>query len=229
MADRTGSSSGPTTAARLAGISKLSCPIGAVVGRGAGRERAICQAVVDLLNELTYESVTMDAVAARAKASKATIYRRWANKDDLVVDALRRVLVDREDVVPDTGILRGDLIARINQQINQPAVLKAYKAAMKGLAHAVCNDPELAGVIRGSFEQAQLAVLQPLLDRAYARGELRSPVPASLAWEIVQGQFSARTSLEARPVDSEFVQHVIDDVLMPVLYHAGSRAAPVAP
>lgn len=216
----------PTAVSRLAGMARGACPVGGAVGRGAGRERAICQAVVDLLNESSYEAVTMDAVAARAKASKATIYRRWTNKDDLVVDALRRVLADRDDTLPDTGSLRGDLVTRINEQVREPMLLKAYKAAMKGLAHAVCNDPQLAGVIRQSFEDAQLILLQRLLDRALRRGELRTPVPASLAWEVIQAQFSARTSLEARPVDAEYVQHVIDDVLMPVLVHAGSR--PVA-
>jgi AcrR family transcriptional regulator len=206
----------------LAVLAKMSCPVGTAVGRGVARERAICQAVVDLVNESSYESVTMDAVAARAKASKATIYRRWANKDDLLIDALQRVFDDRSDALPDTGTLRNDLLTRINQQIREPKLLNAYKAALKGLVHAACTDPLLAGVIRTSFMEAQIQTLQRLLDRAHASGELQNPVAAALAWEVVQAQFSARTSLEAAPVDAAYVEHVVDDVLMPVLLHAGS-------
>jgi len=111
----------------LAVLAKMSCPVGTAVGRGVARERAICQAVVDLVNESSYESVTMDAVAARAKASKATIYRRWANKDDLLIDALQRVFDERSDALPDTGTLRNDLLTRINQQTREPKLLNASK------------------------------------------------------------------------------------------------------
>lgn len=207
----------------LTALARLNCSPTAVSARGRGRETAICEAVLGLLNESTYESVTMDAVAARAKASKATIYRRWANKDDLVLDALQRIFGDRNDVLPDTGTLRGDLIARITQQVDDPALLAAYKAALKGLAHAAHKDPTLATVIRSSFQQTQLNVLQELLDRAHQRGELVGPVGAALAWEVAQAHFSARTTLGTGPVDAAYVKHFVDDVLMPVLTHAGSN------
>src|ERR1700712_4551973 len=99
MRDFHGSSGTTKAPSRFSAIAKLGCPVSSVAGRGADREAAICQAVVEVLNETSYESVTMDAVAARAKASKATIYRRWANKDDLVIDALQRVYADRVDVL----------------------------------------------------------------------------------------------------------------------------------
>lgn len=211
------------TVSRLAALARMNCSPAAVSARGQGREAAICGAVLDLLNESAYESVTMDAVAARAKASKATIYRRWANKDDLVVDALQRIFGDRSDVLPDTGTLRGDLIGRITQQVDDPALLSAYKAAMKGLAHAADKDPTLVSVIQSSFQQAQLNALQELLDRAHQRGEFVGPVGAALAWEVVHALFSARTTFGTGPVDAEYIKHVVDEVLMPVLTHAGSH------
>src|ERR1700712_1709551 len=116
--------SGTKAPSRFAAIAQLGCPVSAA-GRGAGREAAICQAVVELLNETSYESVTMDAVAARAKASKVTIYRRWANKDDLVIDALQRTFGARDDFLADTGNLRDDLVARLNQQTQDPEWLAA--------------------------------------------------------------------------------------------------------
>src|SRR6195952_5896299 len=120
--------SGTKAPSRFAAIAQLGCPVSAA-GRGAGREAAICQAVVELLNETSYESVTMDAVAARAKASKATIYRRWANKDDLVIDALQRVFANLDHSLADTGNLRDDLVVRLNQQVQDPEWLGGAAAA----------------------------------------------------------------------------------------------------
>src|SRR5689334_23978067 len=76
-----------------------------------GREEEILEATVVVLAELGYDRLTMDAVATAAKASKATLYRRWSTKADLVVDAISRAkgCPMPEDV--DTGSLRGDLIA----------------------------------------------------------------------------------------------------------------------
>ncbi len=211
---------------RFAGIGKLGCPVSAVVGRSASREAAICLAVVELLSETSYESVTMDAVAARAKASKATIYRRWSNKEDLVVDALSRIFNVRAEPMPATGNLRDDLIARINQQIQDPVLFAANTAAMKSLVHAAAHDGKLADVIRTSLADAQLHCWQTLLDRAHRSGELAGPVDAALVWEVAQGQFCARTSVESGLVDAGYVRHVVDDVLMPVVTHASARALP---
>lgn len=214
-----------TAASRFGVIGRLGCPVSAVTGRGADREVAICRAVVELLNETSYESVTMDAVAARAKASKATIYRRWSNKDDLVVDALSRVLgVVSQQPLPDTGNLRDDMVAAIQRQTVDPDLLAANTAALKGLIYAASSDPALAEVIRGRLRDAHLQAWQTLLQRAHLRGELGRPVDAGLAWEVVQGQFCARTGVESGSVDTRYVQHVVEDVLLPVILHAGARA-----
>jgi AcrR family transcriptional regulator len=206
---------------RFAALSKLGCPVSAP-GRGAGREAAICQAVVELLNETSYESVTMDAVAARAKASKATIYRRWSNKDDLVVDALSRAFESVDDVLADTGDLRGDILARIDQQVQEPVLFAANTAAMKSLVYAASSDPELAASIRITLRDAQMTSWQTVLHRAYLRGELQRPVDAALVFEVVQAQFCARTGVDAGGIDFGYIHHVVDDVLMPVIRHAGA-------
>ena len=214
---------------RFAGMARFGCPVAVVVGRGAAREAAICEAVVALLNEISYESMTMDAVAARAKASKATIYRRWSNKDDLVIDALNRMFSGREDIVPDSGGLRDDLIARITEQMQDPARHAVNTAAVKALVYAAANDRELAEVIRDSLRDVHLRGWQTLLDRAHLRGEFSNPVDANLVWEVSQAQFCARACVEAGSVDLEYVEHLVDDVLLPVILHAGSRAVVAAP
>lgn len=198
----------------------MSCQPGA--GRGAGREAAICQAVVELLNETSYESVTMDAVAARAKASKATIYRRWSNKDELVVEALRVMVIGRDLDPIDTGSLRDDIVARISQQLADPVHAAVNNAALKVLVYAASSDPDLAGDMRLAIRDAQLSAWQAILHRAHARGELQREVDAALTFEVIQGQFCARTGVDAGRVDHEYVEHLVDDVMMPVILHAGS-------
>src|ERR1700734_4422967 len=75
----------------------------------ASRDAALRDAALELLAEIGYDRLSIDAVAARAKASKMTIYRRWSGKAELVVDALSCLRKPGE--VPDTGSLRGDLQA----------------------------------------------------------------------------------------------------------------------
>src|SRR6202041_4171288 len=81
--------------------------------RGKPREQAILSAVIALLGEAGYEAMTMDAVAARAHASKTTIYRRWPGKPELVRAAVASYVAGRVAVSADTGSLRGDLMAVI--------------------------------------------------------------------------------------------------------------------
>ncbi len=76
------------------------------------REREILASTLECLVELGYDRLTFDAVAASAKASKATLYRRWPSKVDLVVEALQLMMGVEADRYPDTGSLRGDLIAQ---------------------------------------------------------------------------------------------------------------------
>lgn len=214
------STANTVVSAKLAALAKLSCQPG--MGRSAGREAAICQAVVELLNETSYESVTMDAVAARAKASKATIYRRWANKDELVVQALQGMVGRRDLPLPDTGNLRDDIVARIGQQMKDPVLAAVHTASLKVLVYAASSDPELARGMREAIRDLQLAAWQTLLQRAHARGELQREVDAALTFEVLQGQFCARTGVEAEALDIGYVQHIVDDVMMPVIVHAGS-------
>jgi len=216
---------GLTGSVRLASLASLGFPVAPVTGRGAAREAAICQAVIELLNEASYQSVTMDAVAAKARASQATIYRRWANKNELVIDALQRMFSARQDVLLDTGSLREDIMARIDQQLQDPVLFAAITAAMKALVYAASSDQVLADALRAGLRDAQLHSWQTVLERAHLRGELGRPVDPVLVFEVAQGQFCARTSINGEGVDLGFVTHIVDDVLMPVIMYAGRPSA----
>ncbi|WP_353648969.1 TetR/AcrR family transcriptional regulator [Nakamurella sp. A5-74] len=217
MREQAGQSVVKVAHSRFAAV--FGCPADA--GRGARREAAICQAALELINEASYESVTMDAVAARAKASKATIYRRWSNKDQLLIDALRRVFAGRDAVVPDTGSLRGDLMSVSASQADDPVMVMTNIAAIKALAFAADAQPRFAAEIRTTLEDAQLQAWQLLLGRAHARGDFPTPVPARVVWKVAQAQFCARTGVQPGPIDAAYIEHVIDDILIPVITHAG--------
>ena len=205
-------------------LDRLACSAGP---RGEGREVAICRAVVELLNETSYEAITMDAVAARAGASKATIYRRWSNKNDLVIAALQRFFDSRDQFLPNTGRLRDDMVEWIGLQSSNSESVAGNTAALKSLLHAAGADAELAHSIRNSLRQSQLGGWQILLDRAHERGEVRRPVAASLIWEVAQAQFCSRVGVDTGAVDPSYTRHLVDDVLMPVIMHAGSASLPV--
>src|ERR1700712_5253944 len=155
--------SSETGTTRRVGLS-FSCPVSGTAGRSAVREAAICQAVIELLNEQSYDSVSMDAVAARAKASKATIYRRWSNKEELVLHALRQFYADGNAAVPDTGSLRDDLVGPLVGQLKDPRLFATNTAAMKALVYATPNDAAFARDLRSELCNHQSNVLRTMLD-----------------------------------------------------------------
>src|SRR5689334_2156876 len=116
------------------------------MARGEVRELAILAAVIELLGELGYAGMTMDAVAARAHASKTTIYRRWPGKPQLVLAAVDGYAAERLTAGADTGSLRGDLLAVLQAMAGH--LTSEFLSMMSGLMHAMRADPELAAALR---------------------------------------------------------------------------------
>jgi AcrR family transcriptional regulator len=108
------------------------------------RDPEILDAALDVLSETGYDGMTIDMVAARAKAGKATLYRRWPSKAELVLDAV--VCMKSRDIdlaaLPDTGTLRGDLVA----MIRPPSIRDSERKlkVMAGIASMIARSPELA-------------------------------------------------------------------------------------
>jgi AcrR family transcriptional regulator len=184
--------------------------------RGAAREAAILAAVVDLLAEVGYEGLTMDAVAARAHASKTTIYRRWAAKPELVRAALDTYIAGRVLVVPDTGSLRGDLHAVLRALRDH--LTPEFLAMMNGLVRAAKQDPTLTDGLQPSA-LGETAVAEEVLGRAVTRGELADTRLAPLVHEVIEAHVLRRITLGA-DLDDEFGRHVVDDIVLPLI--AGS-------
>ncbi|RDI46630.1 TetR/AcrR family transcriptional regulator [Nocardia mexicana] len=184
------------------------------MARGVEREEAILSATYDLLGEVGYAALTMDAVAARAQASKATIYRRWKGKPALVKAAMDAHDAAYAADVPDTGTLRGDLLAALTELCAQ--VDERYVTMITGLMHAMRVDPELARALKAHVADEDLGPFCVIVSRAVARGELPEETEPVRAHRVSEAQIMHRMFL-GDPVDTEFLADLVDELLMPLL------------
>ena len=180
----------------------------------AARDSAICDATLALLVEVGYDRMSMDAVAARAHASKATIYRRWPGKQELVVDAVRSRGPGMQ-VPEDTGSLRGDLIETYRSAAHGAEAEEAELIA--GVLRAMRHAPELASCVRAQVLESKCDVSRTIVARAVARGELAPDTDPLLLHEVAGAMWFHRVLVVGAPVDDDFIAHVVDDVLIPAL------------
>ncbi|MEU5579752.1 TetR/AcrR family transcriptional regulator [Streptomyces huasconensis] len=179
------------------------------------REAELYEAVLDLLREVGYDALTMDAVAARTRSSKATLYRQWGSKPELVAKALRHNKpASLSDI--DTGSLRGDLHEMVAR--SDDCQMERDAALMRGLSHAVHDNPELHQALRNLLIEPELTGLNALLRRAVERGEVAADNPAlEYVVHMMIGGFVARDLIEDRPVDRAFLASYVDAVILPAL------------
>jgi AcrR family transcriptional regulator len=190
--------------------------------RSAKREFAICDAALELLGEVGYDRMSMDAVAARARASKATIYRRWPGKRELVLDAVRSRVADIVEP-PETGSLRGDIIATL--RVMAEGIGGQDAALMAGVLRAMRSTPELADCVRTQVLEHKRYIGQVLVERAVARGELPTDADPDVWHEVAPALMFFRILVTDGPVDDAFLTHVADDVLVPLLARSGQATA----
>jgi AcrR family transcriptional regulator len=160
---------------------------------------------------------TLDLVAERAGAGKATIYRRWASKAELVIDAvahMKRRQVDIEHL-PDTGTLRGDLLGLFRPEANDDSARKLR--IMTALASMLADDQALA-------EAGSAVVVQPwadahfaLMQRAVVRGEVSASADINTLCQIIPSMAAYRTLVQRKPFSLEFLVSMVDGVIMPAL------------
>jgi AcrR family transcriptional regulator len=184
-------------------------------GRGAMRETAILRATLELLAESGYDQLTIDAVAARARCSKATIYRRWPGKAALVSTAIRRHAGQPAAAVPDTGSLRSDLQAALG--VMRSSLSGQDAALILGLLAAMHRDPELAGAVREQVLDVKREVFGAVIARAAARGDIPATADGALLAEISSAVLLSRLLVTGEPLDDAFTQHLVDAVLLPAL------------
>lgn len=179
------------------------------------RESELYGAVLGLLREVGYDALTMDAVAARTRSSKATLYRQWGGKAELVARALRHEKPVRLAGI-DTGSLRGDFRELAMRQ--DDCEMAADSALMRGLAMAVHANPDLLQAFRELLIEPELQELRGVLQRAVDRGEIRADNPAcEYVLHMLIGAFAARTMIDELPPTQDFLVSYIDAVVLPAL------------
>jgi AcrR family transcriptional regulator len=186
-------------------------------GRPADSHRvaAICDAALELLQEVGYDRLTVDAVAARAHASKATLYRHWPQgKAQLVVTALKSRSTPPV-VCTDTGSLRSDLLSLLGTVA--ASLTREDLGLMAGLLLAMRSDDELAAAVRQQVLEDKEGLAERLIAQAEARGEYVRPNAAVLLHELLPALLFTHPLLHGAPIDPPYLEHVVDDVLLPVL------------
>jgi AcrR family transcriptional regulator len=187
--------------------------------RGTAREQAILDAAIQLVGEVGYERVTVDAIAARARASKTTMYRRWPSKVDLVADALRRQAQGADPRVPDTGSLRGDLLITV-QQIAQTLV-GGQGPSLIGLLEAVRDDGMLRELIGSQIAQRSREVGRAIGDRAAERGDDIDPSRSGAVLDLAFAQLFTDTLFRGGIPEASALERLVDQVLLPLLRRIG--------
>jgi AcrR family transcriptional regulator len=194
--------------------------------RDHSRDADILEAALDVLAETGYDGMTIDQVAARARAGKATLYRRWSSKSELVIDAVACMKGGSFDPasLPDTGTLRGDLVAMIKEPSIQDGERKLQ--IMAGLVSMLSRSPELADAAREVLIAPRRAANILLIRRAISRGEVAETPHVELIASVGSAMVAQRVLMERKPVTRDFLLSVIDGVVLPALGAAPGRPTP---
>jgi AcrR family transcriptional regulator len=189
------------------------------------RQAAIA-AARELIAEHGIHGLTTNAVAERAGISKATMYRRWRSKQEMVADAVADLVSDI--ALPDTGSTRGDLLALMRGAV---AVYSGSVEArvMPSLVDAMSRDAELAHMVREGFLTRRRAALRTVLERGVARGDLDAGLDVDLALDVLGGPLFYRLLVTGGPIDEQLAEGVVELILRgfaPAAPHASTESDP---
>jgi AcrR family transcriptional regulator len=183
--------------------------------RGAVLEAALLEAAWQELCDVGYGALTIDAVAQRAQTSRPVIYRRWATKAELVRAAVEHALRREEVEVPDTGSLRGDLVATMRiangRSVTSAATFTYYLGSY--FQETGTSPTVLRTVILGDGPTA----IDVILDRAVERGEIPrgrlTPRLRSLAFDLYRHE----ALMTLAPVPDAVIEEILDEVFLPLV------------
>ena len=177
------------------------------------REREILDAALEVLSEVGYDRLTMDAVAQRAKASKATLYRRWNSKAMLVVDAL--ATQKATPPVPDSGDLRTDLLNAFCGMggLTDHGTTSTFGAVITALT----TDPEFAQEFRSRVLKPKAQVSRQIFQRGVDRGQVRADVDLDLLAPALAGIVLHRLFVMGEQPGPTLIEQVIDQIILPAV------------
>lgn len=190
--------------------------------RGEILEEAILLAAWGELSETGYTNMTMESVATRAGTNKAVLYRRWDNKSELVMAALRKYLPKITNEIPNTGDLRGDVYAYLHARVEPLKVIGAQ--TIRGLIMEpvvwrtiIASMPQ---IIERRSENKMTTAMAEILKNAELRGEIRleklTPRIISLPLDLLQ--YEVITKLE--PISDEAIAEIVDNIFIPLIHAA---------
>ncbi|MFG1943707.1 TetR/AcrR family transcriptional regulator [Nonomuraea sp. NPDC048826] len=182
--------------------------------RGEELASAIHRATLDELAESGYAKLTMERVAERARASKASLYRRWPTRVALVMDAVYHALPDLADV-PDTGSLRGDLLTLLRGTAD--ILAGPMGEALRGLLAEALRDEAAARAFKENSQGAGRKMMAEIARRAVERGEI--PPEAALPIRLDTGQALLRQHFlfQGPPIPDALLVDIVDEVMVPLL------------
>jgi AcrR family transcriptional regulator len=189
--------------------------------RDHSRDPEILDAALDVLAEVGYERMTVDMVATRAKAGKATLYRRWPSKAELVVDSIACMKQqagggpDTAFVVPDTGSLRGDLMAMVRPKALVDS--NRHLKIMLGVASMLSQHPELLEAINDIMLRPRKHAYQEIFQRALDRGEIQTGADVELLSCLGPAVGMFRALYYQQAPSRETMLHLIDAVILPAV------------
>jgi AcrR family transcriptional regulator len=173
--------------------------------RDAQAEQAILQATVELLSEVGFNQLSIEAVAARAGVGKPTIYRRWPSKPELVLDAVERLAPPFPTA--DTGDPLTDL-----RQIVPELIVSLTSSPVARATIALAGDAEMTRRLGEQYLWPRRAGIAAILHRAIAAGELRADVDVEMSIDLMLGASVYRWLVTAQPVDADTARRVVDAV-----------------
>lgn len=191
--------------------------------RDQSLDSALLDATLDVLAEVGAAGLTMDAVAERAGSGKAALYRRWSSKSDLIIAAVSRMKRNQVDLanLPDTGTLRGDLLALFRPEPIEQSARKLK--IMTALASLLSQDQTLA-------EAANSAVVEPwaeahftLMQRAVERREIPATADIATLSRVIPSMAAYRSLIQRRAFELDFLVSMVDTVVLPALRHPPSH------
>ena len=176
--------------------------------RDPSRDEAIIDATIDVLVRDGYDRLSMEGIAAAAGVGKATVYRRWSSKAELVIDAMA-ILKPGIDTI-DTGALEEDLELMVAASCSP----RSYRLqrVMVSICSALPREPELLEAFRTRFTEPRIARITAMLERARGRGELGPDVDLAMAASLLPSLMLQRALMTGKPAEQ-----VVGSVLLPVL------------
>jgi AcrR family transcriptional regulator len=189
--------------------------------RGRVLEEALLDAAWAEITERGYDDMTIDAVAVRAGTSRAVLYRRWPNKQELVLAAVAHEAGKDVVVAPDTGSLRGDVIALLRQANKVRVGLATQLFTQLGgfYRQSGTSLAELSAFVQGGRD----AILEEAIQRAIDRGEIQPEQVTERIARLPVDLFRHEILMTMRPLSEEAIEEIVDGIFLPLIEQRKSR------